>query len=155
MKGFTLLELIITVGILAVLGAASFNFYYNFQLDVKIDEEANHIYSILRQTQAKAISGEEGLKWGTRFVNPQSGEHYYSVFQGASYENGTTTDTYYLSAGVEFTNPSASSTLDVIFNKRSGSLANSSSTITASLKTSTSDIIKSVSITPSGLINKE
>ena len=152
MKAFTLLELILTMGILAILATAGFGLYYNFQTNVKVDEEAGRIYGALRQTQSKAISGEEGEKWGVRFVYPQSGDSYYDLFWGANYVNATTTERNFLETGIVFTNPAASSTLDVIFNRRSGSLSNSSSTLIISIKTETSDMIKNISIMPQGLI---
>jgi prepilin-type N-terminal cleavage/methylation domain-containing protein len=60
MKGFTLLEIILTMAILAILAAAGFGLYYGFQTNIKVDEEAQKISDILRQAQANAISGEQG-----------------------------------------------------------------------------------------------
>ncbi|MEK7481863.1 MAG: type II secretion system protein [Patescibacteria group bacterium] len=150
-KGFTLLELLLVMAILIILGTVAFNAYYNFQLEVKVDEEANRIKQILRQVQQKAISGEQNAKWGARFVNATSSDQYYDVFYGNSYSAGTSTDRYYLATGIDFTSPSSSSTLDVIFNKRTG-INSSSSDITITIKTETSDIIKSVTTTARGLI---
>lgn len=154
MKAFTLLELILVIGILAVLGAAGFGFYYNFQLNIKIEEEGNKIQNVLRGIQQKAISGEENSQWGVRFVYPQNGDQYYDSFLGADYLTGTTTERFYLSSGVIFTNPSASSTIDVIFSKRFGEVA-TSSPIIISIKTATSDIAKNITITPKGLITRD
>lgn len=154
MKGFTLLELILVIGILMILGTAGFGIYYNFQLNIKIEEEGNKIQSVLRQAQQKAISGEENSQWGIRFVYPQTGDHYYDMFWGVNYSTGTTTEKIYFPGGVEFVNPSASSTIDIIFNKRTGEVA-TSSPIIISVKTTTSNIIKNITITPKGLISKD
>lgn len=154
MKGFTLLELLLVMAILAILASFGFGFYYNFQLDVKINEEADRIKYVLRQTQQNAISGEYNSKWGVRFVNATTSipdNRYYDVFYGNTYENGTSTDRYYLAQGVDFVSPASSSTLDVIFNKRNGNSA-SSSDIVITIKTETSDITKSIIVTPKGLI---
>ncbi len=153
MRGFTLLELILVIGILAILGTVGFNFYFNFQVDVKVDEEINRIQQILRQVQQKAVSGEEGAKWGIRFTNNTANDQHYDVFWGDSFSASTSTDIYYLPSGVVFTTPSSSSTLDVIFNKRTGESA-SSSIITITIQTETSDVSKSVSVTPKGLISR-
>lgn len=152
MKAFTLIELILAIAVLAILGGVAFNIYSNFQWDVKIDEEANRIKYVLRQAQAKAISGENNASWGVRFVYPAVGDQYYDFFWGNDYSTGTTTDNYFLPAGVIFTNPSASSNLDVIFNKRSGHSA-SSSVITISIKTAISEITRNISVSPKGLID--
>ena len=153
-KGFTLLELILVIGILAILGTAGFGIYFNFQLNIKVEEEGNKIQSILRQAQQKAISGEENSQWGIRFVYSQTGFQYYDIFWGTSYLTGTTTEKFYLPSGVEFTNPLASSTIDIIFNKRTGEVATSSPVI-ISVKTTTSDIVKNITITPKGLISRD
>ena len=150
--GFTLLEIILTMGILAILATAGFGLYYGFQANIKIDETADNISSILRAARANSISGEQGAQWGIRFVYPQTGDSYYDVFWGESYVNATTTERNFLMTGVIFTNPAASSTLDVIFSRRSGSLANSSTTLIVSVKNEADDIVKNVFIEPNGLI---
>jgi len=76
MKAFTLLELILTMAVLMILAAVAFDSYYNFQLEIKVDEEANRIKQILRQVQQKAISGEQSAKWGVRFVNATTSNQY-------------------------------------------------------------------------------
>ena len=81
MRGFTLLELILVIGILAILGTVGFNFYFNFQVDVKVDEEINRIQQILRQVQQKAVSGEKREQsGGIRFTNNTANDQHYDVF---------------------------------------------------------------------------
>lgn len=151
MKAFTLIELILVIAVLGILGGVAFNIYSNFQWDVKIDEEANQIKYVLRQAQAKAISGENNASWGVRFVYPAVGDQYYDFFWGNDYSTGTTIDRYFLSTGVIFTNPPASSNFDVVFNKRSGHSA-SSSVINVGIKTAVSEITRNISVSPKGLI---
>lgn len=150
-KAFTLIELVLAIAILGILGGITFNIYSNFQLDVKIDEEANRIKYVLRQAQSKAINGENSASWGVRFVYPAVGDGYYDFFWGNSYLTGTTTDRYFLPTGVIFTNPPSGSDLDIIFNKRTGESA-SSSAITVSIKTAVSEITKNISVSIKGLI---
>ncbi|MBI4993600.1 prepilin-type N-terminal cleavage/methylation domain-containing protein [Candidatus Wolfebacteria bacterium] len=153
MKGFTLIELILVIGILGILGGIGFGVYYNFQTNVKVEEEANKIVEILRGTQQKAISGENLNQWGIRFVNSTSSQ-YYDVFEGGNYLTGTSTERNYLPESVIFINPSTSSTIDTIFNIRSGNAATSSNiiiTITSSVSSST----KNITITPRGLISRD
>jgi prepilin-type N-terminal cleavage/methylation domain-containing protein len=152
MRGFTLLEIILTMSILAILATAGFGLYYGFQTNIKVDEVASNIATILRHARANSISGEQGAKWGVRFVYPQTGDSYYDVFWGENYASATTTERDFLTTGVIFTNPAASSTLDVIFSRRSGSLANSATTLTVSIKNEAGDIVKNVIIEPNGLI---
>jgi len=151
-KGFTLLEIILTMGILAILATAGFGLYYGFQTNIKVDEVAGNIATILRHARANSISGEQGAQWGVRFVYPQTGDSYYDVFWGENYASATTTERSFLTTGVIFTNPAASSTLDVIFSRRSGSLENSTTTLTVSIKNEAGDIMKNIIIEPNGLI---
>ena len=140
------------MGILAILATAGFGLYYGFQTNIKVDEVAGNIAAVLRYARANSISGEQGAQWGVRFIYPETGESYYDLFWGASYIVATTTERNYLPTGVIFTSPAASSTLDAIFSRRSGNLANSSSTITITVKNEAGDIVKNVAIKPNGLI---
>ncbi len=140
------------MGILAILATAGFGLYYGFQTNIKVDEAANNIAVVLRHARANSIFGEQGTQWGVRFVYPQTGDSYYDVFWGENYASATTTERDFLTTGVIFTNPAASSTLDVIFSKRSGNLASSSSTITITVKNEAGDIVRNVAIKLNGLI---
>ena len=133
---------------MAILGTVGFNFYFNFQVDVKVDEEINRIHQC--QVQQKAVSGKEGAKWGIDLPIIPNDQHYDVL--GRQFSASTSTDIYYLPSGVVL-RLSSSSTLDVIFNKRTGESA-SSSIITITIQTETSDVSKSVSVTPKGLISR-
>lgn len=151
MKGFTLLEIILSLGILAILATAGFGIYFGFQGSVRVGEESEKIADILRQARSNAISGENSAKWGVRFIYPEVGESYYDFFWGENYGVATTTERNYLPTGVIFTNPAASSTLDAIFNRRSGALT-VTSTITITVKNEAGDIVKDIIVEPNGLI---
>lgn len=155
MKAFTLLEIMIVIAILAILGSAGFGSYYNFQANVKTDEEANRITEVLREARQNAVAGVDLTNWGVRFVYPtSSASQYYSLFEGTSFSAGTTTETFYLPTGVTFVKPSVSSTLDIIFNPRSGVSA-SSSDITISVNSAAVSSTKSILITTRGVISKQ
>ena len=72
-KGFSLLELIISLAIIALLGSLAGLGLVNYQRSIAADAAAREIVGQLRLTQRKAVSGEDGDlngqgdSWGIRF----------------------------------------------------------------------------------------
>ena len=94
------------ISILSILSVASVAVYRGFTRNLVLDTAAQEIISDLKRTQARAISGEGGWKWGVRFWN--GADDYYEIFSTPSdYSSASTTvtDTRYLPGNVIFTNP--------------------------------------------------
>lgn len=124
-KGFTLIEIIISITILAAIGVASIAYLGGYRRSVSVDSEAEKITAYLRQAQNKAMSGEavsgqDPTNWGVHFVNPASGTAYYAIFRGSSYSADVSDETIYLSQQVQFSDPAASSTKDIVFQRITG-----------------------------------
>ena len=72
-KGFSLLELIISLAIIALLGSLAGLGLVNYQRSMAADTTAREIVGQLRLAQRKAVSGEDGDlngqgdSWGIRF----------------------------------------------------------------------------------------
>lgn len=130
-EGFTLLEILLVVGILVVISTISFSTYTGYRTNVEAGEEINKIRSILRNAQGKAIVFEQNSQWGVRFSNPVAGDPIYELFRGSSYP-GTIQETVYLSSRFLFLAPTSGAVQDIIFEKRSGKSTNAS-TITISI----------------------
>jgi len=125
--GFTLLEVLIVMGIVAVLAAAGSGFYANYNKNVEIKSLSQTIIFDLKQAQAKSMDGVGGFKWGIHFVNPPSGLDYYEIFSTPTDYSAKVIDTTkYLSSGITFFDPISNSTKDIIFNKISGGATASS-----------------------------
>lgn len=123
-KGFSLLEMIVVVAILAVLASLSTALFVGYFRTAGLDEATGGIILHLRQTQAKAMAGENGLRWGIHFVNPVSGPHYYQIFSTPSdFSAGQIQETIYLDDRINFSQPFAGNTLDVVFVKNTGKIA--------------------------------
>ena len=86
-KGFTLVELMIVIGILILLIAGSSSLAINFYRDRQIDVHENGIVQVLRRAQLKAMSIETDSSFGI-YIAPNQ----YVLFKGNSY---TTRDPTY------------------------------------------------------------
>jgi len=117
-KAFTLLELLIVIGITAVLSAVGVGFYVNQQKTKILDNTAQEIANYLRYAQQKSIAQEQGLQWGVHFDNPTSGSDFYALYTGTTYSSPI--ETKYLPAGIEFQTPTSGNSVNVSFNKLTG-----------------------------------
>ncbi len=142
--GFTFLELMIVISIVAIIGASGVAFYSNYNKTVELNSVVSTIVSDLKQSQAKAMSGVGGLKWGIHFVNGSN--DYYELFSTATdYSASTKVSTIYLPSVVVFTDPAT--TRDVIFDKISGG------TTGTSIIVNSSGVSKTISVSSVGSIS--
>lgn len=147
-SGFSLIEVIIVIGILAVLTAGSIGIYSNYSKNVELDTSANSIISDLKSAQSKAINGEESLKWGIRFINGT--DDYYEIFSTSdSYTVGVSPEkkTVYLVKGVTFSDPSEGTSKDIIYDKIRGTI-----TSDTTVKITSGGTEKTINITALGNI---
>lgn len=128
-QGFTLIEVILVIGMLAVVASMSTAVYFGFYQGVKLDEARRDISNNLVLARSRAAQGEESLKWGIRFNNVlNDANDKYEIFATVSdYSAGTVKETFYLPAAVEFSDPSNGNVKDIIFNKISGAATAASS----------------------------
>ena len=151
MKGVTLIELLITVGILAVvavIGALSLSSYRERQ---KLELEGRELATILRDVQNRSLSQESGTPWGIRFVNATSGTYTYQIFSGSSYASGTIVESQALSTGISFSEPYASSTYDITFPALTG--RHSASKIVSFVAGTGNLLVGDIIVNKSGMIN--
>ena len=127
-KAFTLLEIIIVVGITAVLAGVSITYYASQKGSKTLDAAAQEITGYLRYAQRKSIAQQEGKQWGVHFENPASGRGSYSLYTGATYSSPV--ETRYLPAGIEFQIPSSNSSSTISFDKLTGSFSETYKQIT-------------------------
>lgn len=82
MKGFTLIEILLVVGILAILFTLTLPVTLDFYKSQQLDGSAQGIIQALRRAQLKAMSGENDLSFGVYLTNDN-----YILFRGISYES--------------------------------------------------------------------
>lgn len=146
--GFTLLELMLVIGMMVIIASLSRDFYGSFTGRAQLENNAKTIIYDLRNTRDKAMNGLEDRNWGVHFVN--STNDYYEIFSTPSnYSNASTTVLVmnYLKNGIVYSFPAEGASTDIIFNKISGQAASSSIIVKTGL------VERVISIQPQGLIN--
>jgi len=131
MKGFTLLEVLLTMAILVILGVAGVSGYRTYGKNVEVASLSQSISAELRLMQAKSMAGDSGLKWGVHFVNDTDRDYYELFSTPTTYASASTTvsATTTLSRGVTFSDPTVGQSKDIIFDKISGGTTATSVTI--------------------------
>lgn len=121
--GFTLIETLVVAGVVAILATAGFLSLSQFRAKQAVESGLDELRASVEATKRRAVTQEEGSRWGVRFTNATSGISSYSVFKGSSYATGTLDRTYSFRNNVGFGNPSASSTYDAVFAPLTGALS--------------------------------
>ena len=88
-KSFTLVELLVIVGIMITLTAISIPAFHFFQSESKLSNSAEEITNTLRLTQNKTLASEEASQWGVYFTTSTQ-LHQYTLFEGSSFASRTT-----------------------------------------------------------------
>ncbi len=127
MRAFTLIEILIIIGMVAVLASASFLGLAGFRTSQDLKSATRTLVAVLRDVQSRSMSQEDDKFWGLRVSQPTKEA---AVFQGSSCAYATETSKTKLKNSLEFRVP-ASGNLDICFEKISGySSAGSDVTIT-------------------------
>ena len=123
--GFTLIEIILVVGIFAILLTVSMAAFGSFRDDSQLQNTTNDIQAVLRLAQNKTVASEGAEQYGVYF-NVSSSPHEYILFGGASYASGAVETIYRLSDLVQFSSTifSGLSGQEVVFDRIQGTTTN-------------------------------
>lgn len=150
--GFSLIEIIIVIGIAAILGIVTVPNYLNISKSKLLKNTVNEIVAEIESATARSRAQENENGWWVHFDNP-TGENndFYVVCEGAytspgsgcATEGGTQVSYTSLKAGLSFTDPSTGSSESFVFRKSTGlptaagsiGIANNSTTMTISIDT--------------------
>ena len=132
-RGFTLIELMIVIGIIAVLGIVSLISLRGSKNMADLTGTAKLVASSLRQAQSQSVSGYQGVPWGVHFDNATNTTPFFALFY-SSYATTTVVSRYALPLDVQFSASSVSpgSFVNVIFASISG-IPSASTSITLNL----------------------
>ena len=148
-KGFTLLETLIVVGVMAVIAAAGLTLTSGLWRQNALDTTNQEITSLLNLARQKSIAQEGGYQWGVHFENPANDRGFYALYYN-SYSSSTQSEIRHLSDPVIFITPTTSESLDIVFNKLIGNISTSTQQIVIGLKNTTQQ--KAINICPQGTI---
>lgn len=149
--GFTLIEVIISLGIIGILASGFTLGLSNFLNSRTLTDAANGIAATLRNAEVRAASGENNSSWGVRFVNNAVNPDYYQLFYGPSFASGTLVSKTYIPSRVQLSNPASGATLDIIFAQTTG-LPNAAASVTIQLISNPSSLL-AVSVNSLGAIS--
>lgn len=117
MKGFTLFEILIVMGISAAIATVGFLSLSGYRGAQDLDLAAQSIVSALREAQLNSASAEGGNTWGVRFLNASRAS--LTLFATSSASDYLPQSTTTLRSSLELRDP-MSGYKDVIFNQVTG-----------------------------------
>lgn len=148
-KGFTFIEIILVVGIIAILAGIALASFLNSRNTRDLTTSRQSVISLLRLAQAKTLAGEDGSVWGVHLEQAQA-----VLFRGASYASATYTSAFALPETVEIIMPPSltGGGSDVIFATLSGETGQDGS-FTMRIKGSSS-LLSSVVVEKTGKVSE-
>jgi len=148
MKGFSLVEVLVSVGVLVLIGITSLTSFVSYQRKEALDKNTAKIEALLEQARSMTLSSKDDTQYG---VHIESGK--LVLFQGNAYSPAAATNLITNLPGSVI----ASTTLsgggnDIIFDRIQGT-TNEYGTTTLSL-TAQASSTKSIIIYKTGLIER-
>ncbi|MEK7608190.1 MAG: type II secretion system protein [Patescibacteria group bacterium] len=130
---FTIIELLLVVGIGVILAAVAFSNLFGRKNLAELDGVVRQVVSLLREAQVRSINQASSTPWGVHLENATSNP-YYSLFMTSTYSTETRIGFYPLSANIRYATTSlpVGSSTEVIFAQLTGT-PSISSTITFEL----------------------
>jgi len=126
--GYTLIELLIVLGIFIVIGAIYVQVFQSFQKKTDIDSDAQKIFSVLELAKTKTLSSEQGSQYGVYFDNSID-PNQCVIFKGENYAQREPSfdEIYFLLDKNEIYQIDLGGTSEVVFERLIGSAAQAGS----------------------------
>lgn len=139
-KGFSLLELLIVIGIFAIFATLTTSVYYDTRSNTNLELTTGTLVEAVRYAQSSAQSGKGDSKWGVEIIAKQ-----VIVFKGSTYASRDITSDRVsdFSSGV-----TASGLSEIVFEKTTGVTTN-----TGAVVLTNSSGTKNVSVNSKGVVN--
>ncbi len=118
--GFTLLEVLIVLGILGLVGGIAITSFFGSRNIRELATSGENVLSVLRLAQAKALGSEDGSQWGVWL-----GQSRVILFRGPSFAGSTSTQIFDLPSNLEIVNINlAGGGQEVLFKRLDGGTDN-------------------------------
>lgn len=150
-KSFTLAEIIIAIGVLAVVTTAGTVSFFGYKNRRSFDLDAETVVEAVRNAQNRAIFRESGTQWGVKFIREVSGLSTFEIFSGPSHTTSSVVLKKQLSNASSFSNPSSGYAKSIVFNTISGTPMSINSVV---IKRSIGSDLYTISVSPNGRITK-
>ncbi len=111
---FTLIEILITIAILAVVIGVGFLNLANYKNKNTFDLDAQNVLEAIRNGENKALLGAGGTGWGIKFTSDVN-DGYYEIFSGSSYATSSVVTRETLTGSTLFANPAAGFSKTITF----------------------------------------
>lgn len=144
-SGFTLLEIVLSVGILIFIGTFSFVSFRNSRSSEDLLTAGHNVLTVIRDAQSKTLAGQDNASWG---VHVQTGQAV--LFRGISYASATSTAPYALPPSITIDHISfLGGGSDIVFKRLLGA-TDQSGTFDLLIRGSSQPLF-SITIDPSGM----
>ena len=111
---FTLIEMLITIAILAIVVGVGFLSLANYKSKNTFDLDAQNVLEAIRNGENKALLGADGTGWGIKFTS-DANDGYYEIFSGSSYATSSVVTRETLTGSTLFANPPAGYSKTITF----------------------------------------
>lgn len=119
-KGFTIIELLVVLALTATVSAFGVISLTNQKRSRDLESALQDFSSVLRDTQRRSITQQDGLRWNVRATNNVGSGDVYELFTGTSYSTSSVRESYQLRNGISFSQPFSGTTTDIFFSPVSG-----------------------------------
>ncbi|HUC01489.1 MAG TPA: type II secretion system protein [Candidatus Paceibacterota bacterium] len=157
-KGFTLIELIVVVGIMLAVSAVVFSNLAGERTEADLTATTQQVTTLLREAQTDAMTQENNSQavdaaWGVHFSNATATAPFYALFTG-SYSQSSTVSSYPLLSTVAYQTSTlpAGATLDVIFSPVTG-FPSASATIGFYMPKENTAFSSTIVVAPTGAVS--
>jgi len=120
-KGFTFIELLVIIAVLAILCSLSISVFRSFRSRHELVNSSEEILSTLRLAQSKTVTSESASEYGVYF-NDAASPNQYVFFKGSSYlsRDSAFDEVHSLSPRVRFYSLNLGADKEVVFERISG-----------------------------------
>ncbi|MFA6494949.1 MAG: LamG-like jellyroll fold domain-containing protein [Candidatus Paceibacterota bacterium] len=150
-SGFTLIEILVSIGILVVLVSMTVMGLGAYKGKTSFDLDVNQVVAALRSAQSRAVSQDRGQGWGVQFTNSTTTGSQYQLFWGTSYATSSVVSARTLGYSSVFTDPAPGFSKTILFAPVSGASAGPDVIV---IKNTTTNNVGIITISALGLVGQ-